>query len=90
MDIQVQMYVTVGVLGSVILILITWLAVLSVLLDKLQRTIIRLTSENSSENSDAAYDNYAYRQPNIRSGEELNRRGYSKYDTPVVAPRLQK
>lgn len=81
---QTQIYIITGVFGGIILILLAWVSVLSVILNKIQQT---LQSENQ-RNLDN--DNYTYRQPNLRTGRGLGDRGSSNYDSNVIAPRLQR
>lgn len=94
-SLQTQIHIVVGTLGGVIIILITWLAVFCCMFDRLKKKVDNLRNDTSNAgrvntSANGGQHNYAYNQADIKTGEELSRRGYAKYDGPIVAPRLQR
>lgn len=91
-SLQTQIHIVVGTLGGVIIILITWLAVFCCMFDRLKKKVdnLRNDASNGRVGTSGGQQNYAYNEADIRTGEELSRRGYAKYEGPIVAPRLQR
>lgn len=94
-SLQTQIHIVVGTLGGVIIILITWLAIFCCMFDRLKKKVENLQNDTSNAgragtSASGGHHNYAYNHADIKKGEELSRRGYAKYDGPIVAPRLQR
>ncbi|XP_055694698.1 uncharacterized protein LOC129796636 [Lutzomyia longipalpis] len=78
MDLQNQIYVLAGVFGGVSLLLLLFVSYLMLSMSEMHS---RIKSRDRSDRSDRrSKDDFAYANPSIVAGEELNRRGYHMHD----------
>uniref|UniRef100_A0A1L8DK78 Uncharacterized protein n=1 Tax=Nyssomyia neivai TaxID=330878 RepID=A0A1L8DK78_9DIPT len=83
MEIQEQIYVLAGVFGGVCLLLLLFVCYLMFSMSEMQsRMKSRDRSERGDHRSRQSRDEFAYANPSIVAGEELNRRGYHMHDMP--------